>query len=237
MRHELLSHLLEARREKRPVALVTDLESGAQCLLDGETRRGDLAPGEAALAGLRERIAQDASGILPDTRLFVQVFNPPLRLVIIGAVHIAQALVPAARLVGYEVVVVDPRRAWATTTRFPEVDLVIEWPDDALAGLTLDHRTAVVTLTHDPKLDDPALIVAARSPVFFIGALGSTRTHAKRLDRLREEGLSEAELARINGPVGLPIGARSPAEIAIAVMAQITGALHRVPPLVKAVAA
>jgi xanthine dehydrogenase accessory factor len=178
MRHELLSHLLEARREKRPVALVTDLESGAQCLLDGETRRGDLAPGEAALAGLRERIAQDASGILPDTRLFVQVFNPPLRLVIIGAVHIAQALVPAARLVGYEVVVVDPRRAWATTTRFPEVDLVIEWPDDALAGLTLDHRTAVVTLTHDPKLDDPALIVAARSPVFFIGALGSTRTHA-----------------------------------------------------------
>ena len=144
---------------------------------------------------------------------------------------------PIATLSGYEAIVVDPRRAWATDLRFPEVRLVTDWPDDALRALDLDRRTAVVTLTHDPKLDDPALLEALRSPAFYIGALGSTRTHAKRLERLAAEGVAPADLTRIHGPAGLAIGARSPAEIAISVLAQMTAALHRAPPLVKAVEA
>ncbi len=151
-----------------------------------------------------------------------------------GAVHLAQALVPVAELTGYEVVVVDPRGAWATEQRFPKVKMSTDWPDEALRALEIDRRTAVVTLTHDPKLDDPALMVALGSPAFYVGALGSTRTHAKRVERLKEEGLSEAQIGRIHAPVGLPIGARSPAEIAIAILGQMTQVLREAPALVKA---
>jgi xanthine dehydrogenase accessory factor len=169
----------------------------------------------------------------PNAHLFIEVFNPPLRLILVGAVHIAQKLAPMARLADYEVTVVDPRRAFATDSRFPSVDLRHDWPDDALKALDPDRRTAVITLTHDPKLDDPALVQALNSPCFYIGALGSTRTHAKRLERLAQEGFSEVQLERIHGPLGLPLGGRAPAEIALAAMAQMTQVLHGSAPLVK----
>ena len=158
---------------------------------------------------------------------FIQPFNTPLRLIIIGAVHIAQHLAAYARACGYDVVVVDPRPAFASEQRFPGVTLNTEWPDYALELLAPDRRTALVTLTHDPKLDDPALQVALRSPAFYIGALGSRKTQAARVQRLRAAGLGEAELSRLNAPVGLDIGARSPAEIALSAMAEITEALRK----------
>lgn len=227
MLRPVLDALLAARADKRPVALVTNLDNGRQALLDGDTIIGDLTLGSVVLDRVRQAIVDDRSGALPDTSLFVQVNNPPLRMVVVGAVHIAQALVPMATLAGYDVTVVDPRRAWATDDRFPDVTLSIAWPDEALNALRLDRRTAVVTLTHDPKLDDPALLVALASDAFYIGSLGSKKTHAKRLDRLREQGQDEARLARIHGPVGLAIGAKSPAEIAVSIVAQATQALHR----------
>ena len=161
-------------------------------------------------------------------RAFIQIFNPALRLIVIGAVHIAQALAPMASLAGYHVTVVDPRRAFATDSRFPDVAMNGDWPDEAMTELAPDRRTAVVALTHDPKLDDPALDVALRSEAFYIAALGSRRTHAGRLERLQALGHEPATLARIHGPAGLDIGAVSPAEIAISVMAEMTRAL-RVP--------
>jgi xanthine dehydrogenase accessory factor len=238
MKRDILDSLQRARAAKRPVALVTNLASGRQALLDdaaagGETVTGELTLGGPVLAKVRQAILDNRSATLPGTDLFVLAFNPPLRMIVVGAVHIAQSLVPMATLAGYDVTVVDPRKAWATDARFPEVRMSTEWPDDALDALAPDHRTAVIVLTHDPKLDDPALRVALESPVFYIGALGSTRTHAKRLTRLREAGLDEAELARIHGPIGLAIGAKSPSEIAISILAQITQALHGAPPLVK----
>jgi xanthine dehydrogenase accessory factor len=224
MRAETLARLQSARSARRPVALTTDLVSGAQALLDGEATIGDLAldgDGRAAVLRLLERDESEAIE-LAGRRLFVHVFNPPSRLIVVGAVHIAQALVPMAALMGYAVTVVDPRRAFATDARFPTVTLSDDWPDEAMERLAPDRRTAVVTLTHDPKLDDPALAVALRSPAFYVGALGSRRTHAKRLDRLKALGLSEAELARIHGPVGLAIDAISPAEIAVSILGEIT---------------
>ena len=234
MKRKLLDSLQQARAAKRPVALVTNLETGRQALLDGETVTGELTLGGPVLAQARQAILDNRSATLPGTDLFVQAFNPPLRMIVVGAVHIAQSLVPMAALAGYDVTVVDPRKAWATDARFPEVEMSTEWPDAALSALVPDHRTAVIVLTHDPKLDDPALEVTLKSEVFYIGALGSTRTHAKRLTRLREAGLDEAALARIHGPIGLAIGAKSPAEIAISILAQMTQALHGVPPLIKA---
>ncbi|HEY0836514.1 MAG TPA: XdhC family protein [Azospirillum sp.] len=225
MKADLLTRLLQARAEKRPVALVTDLTSGMQTLVFEDAVHGAFGLDEEFLPMVRARLAQDRSGLIEaydgEVRLFVNAFAPPLRLIVVGAVHIAQALVPVARLTGYAVTVVDPRGAFATESRFPDVALVTEWPDDALSGLAIDARTAVVTLTHDPKLDDPALLVALRSPAFYVGSLGSKRTHAKRLDRLRAAGLGEDELARIHAPVGLDIGAVTQAEIAVSVMAQI----------------
>jgi xanthine dehydrogenase accessory factor len=234
MKRDILDSLQQARKAKRPAALVTNLESGRQALLDGETVTGELTLGGPVLAQVRQAILDNRSATLPGTDLFVQAFNPPLRMIVVGAVHIAQSLVPMAALAGYDVTVVDPRKAWATDARFPEVQMSTEWPDEALTALAPDHRTAVIVLTHDPKLDDPALEVTLKSEVFYIGALGSTRTHAKRLARLREAGLDEAALARIHGPIGLAIGAKSPSEIAIAILAQMTQALHGVPPLIKA---
>ncbi len=158
---------------------------------------------------------------------FIQPFNAPLRLIIIGAVHTGQYLANYALYCGYDVVVVDPRQAFANESRFPGVTLNTEWPDYALELLSPDRRTALVTLTHDPKLDDPALQTALRSPAFYIGALGSRRTHAARVERLRQAGLSEAEIARLKAPVGLDIGSRSPAEIAVSIMAEITATLRK----------
>ena len=174
-----------------------------------------------------EAFNADKSGFGEDPSRFLWISNPPLRLAIVGAVHIAQPLAEMARLSGYDVTLIDPREAFASEARFPGHVLSHDWPDQALAAHGLDHRTALVTLTHDPKLDDPALRTALRSGVFYIGALGSTRTHAKRVDRLREEGFSEAEIARIDAPIGLDIGAKSPAEIAVAVMAELTERLRR----------
>jgi len=235
MKRALLKALQAARAEKRATALVTDLRDGRQRLLVDGTGQGDLSLTEAQVTAVESAILQDRSGPLAEEEnLFVHVYNPPLRLIVVGAVHISQALVPMAQLAGYEVLMVDPRKAWANEERFPAVRLVEGWPDEALSNLAPDHRTAVVVLTHDPKLDDPALGVALRSPAFYIGALGSRKTHGRRLERLGEEGLDETALARIHGPIGLAIGAKSPAEIAIAILAQMTQVLHRAPPLVKA---
>ncbi|SLN76897.1 XdhC family protein [Oceanibacterium hippocampi] len=223
-----LSTLAQLRRdqaEKRSVVRSVDLKNGDETLLYPFEDTGNSELLEAARIAARN----DRSGTveLPGGARFLQVFNPPLRMLIVGAVHIAQALVPMATLAGYAVTVIDPRRAFGTLERFPGVTLLDDWPDDAMATLAPDHRTAVVTLTHDPKLDDPALQVALRSDAFYVGSLGSTRTHAKRLERLAKAGLGEAELARIHAPLGLDIGARSPAEIAVSAMAQITAALRK----------
>ena len=162
-------------------------------------------------------------------KIFLNVYNPPLRLIIVGAVHIAQPLARMAAMTGYDVTVIDPRAAFASAERFPGVTVMTEWPDDAMATLAPDPRTAIVTLTHDPKIDDPALEVALRSNAFYIGALGSKKTHNARLYRLGKAGFGDNDVARICGPVGLAIGAKSPAEIAVAILAQITERLRQSP--------
>jgi xanthine dehydrogenase accessory factor len=236
MKRAILDRLLRAKADKVPVALVTDLATGQQTLVFENAVHGEFGLDEMQLIAVRGRLHQDDSGLISDPdeeegpRLFVHAHNPPLRLLIVGAVHIAQPLVPLARMTGYEVTVIDPRAAFATPERFPGVALLDAWPDEGLATLKPDRRTAVVVLTHDPKLDDPALVAALRSGAFYVGALGSKRTHASRLDRLREIGLTEAETARIHAPVGLDIGAVTPAEIALSIMAQIT-AVRRGEPL------
>ncbi len=200
-----------------PVALCTRLADGAQLLHPQDAAPEALR--EAAEAALRDDTARPVA--IGGESWFIQPRNPPLRLVIVGAVHVAQALAPMAAGLGFAVTVVDPRRAFNTPERFPGMALDHEWPDEALAALAPDARTAVVTLTHDPKLDDPALEVALRSPAFYIGALGSRRTHAKRVERLRAAGLEDAAIARIAAPVGLDIGAVTAPEIALSVMAQV----------------
>ena len=238
MKREILDRLQQARAEKRPAALVTDLSDGRQLLQVEDRSLGDLPLTPAQHDAVAAAVADDRSGPLPDhPDLFVHVYNPPLRLLIVGAVHISQALVPMAQIAGYEVVVIDPRKAWANAERFPSVRLIDDWPDEAMTALAPDHRSAVVVLTHDPKLDDPALRVVLNAPAFYVGALGSRKTHARRSERLTDEGLSVEALARIHAPIGLAIGAKSPAEIAISIMAEITQVLHRVPPLVRREAA
>jgi len=167
------------------------------------------------------------SGFEEDGETFVAIHTPPLRLVIVGAVHIAQALVPMARIAGYDPVLIDPRESFASEARFPGETVLDDWPDEALRALGLDQRTGLVLLTHDPKLDDPALTEALRSEVFYIGALGSNRTHAKRVARLNEAGFSDAEIARIHGPIGLNVGATGPAEIALSILAEMTRVLRK----------
>jgi xanthine dehydrogenase accessory factor len=231
MKREILDRLVADRVAKRPAALLTNLDGGGQALIHLEDVQGDLALDAAALDAARTALRADRSGILdlPGRRLFLQVSNPPLRMLVVGAVHISQALVPMASLAGYDVTVIDPRRAFATDARFPDVTLIGEWPDDAMATLRPDHRTAVIALTHDPKIDDPALSVALKSDAFYIGALGSKKTHASRLARLREAGFDDRVLARIHGPIGMRIGAKSPAEIAISILAEVTTVLHAAP--------
>ena len=228
MRRDLLEALLEARRAKIACTVLTHLSSGRQALFrDTDSQRvADFGPevctaARDALRRDRSRCVETASGAV-----FVHVFNPPLRMIVVGAVHIAQALVPMATMVGYEVAIVDPRRAFASSERFPGVHLVDDWPDDGVAALAPDSRTALVTLTHDPKLDDPALIAGLRTAAFYIGSLGSRRTHRARLERLQQKGCAACEVARIHAPIGLDIGAQSPAEIATAVMAEITAVLR-----------
>jgi xanthine dehydrogenase accessory factor len=228
MKRDLLDRLVADRARGRAVAVVTELSGGSQCLVyPGETH-GDCPMGLNLVATAREALRADRSAVVSDggARYFIHVFSPPRRMAVVGAVHIAQVLAPMAVLAGYDVTVIDPRRAFATDARFPTVKLSTDWPDEALGALRPDRRMAVVTLTHDPKLDDPALEVALRSDAFYIGALGSARTHGKRLARLKELGFGDDQLTRIHGPIGLRLGGRSPAEIAISIMAQVTQVLH-----------
>ena len=226
MKIETVEKLLDLKARKQQVALVTDLASGAQDLFT----EGHLAPALGLSPAAAEQVARairedrNAEIELDGRTCFVQVHNPAPRLIIIGAVHISQSLAPMAAMAGYAVTVVDPRRSFATEDRFPGVTLSGAWPDEAMEKLAPDVRTAVVTLTHDPKLDDPALTAALHSPAFYIGALGSKKTHGARLDRLTKAGFSVADLGRIHGPAGLDIGAKSPAEIAVSVLAQLTAA-------------
>jgi xanthine dehydrogenase accessory factor len=227
VKRDLLNLLLEARRQKRPAALLRWLDTGCeQLVLHGDDPKPPLpVPVHSAVSDALRR-DRGMTVATDDGPLFVQPFNPPLRLIVVGAVHIAQALVPMAMLSGYEVIVVDPRRAFASDSRFPDVTVSQDWPDEALEALAPDARTAVVTLTHDPKLDDPALDVALRSEPFYIASLGSRRTHAARLERLAALGHDQPVLDRIHGPAGLALGAVSPAEIALSVMAEMTQVLR-----------
>ena len=220
MTPETLAALQAAKAAKRPVALLTRLSDGAQLLYPGEGVPPALA--EAAAKALRD---DQAANVTEDNAAwFIHPHNPALRMIIVGAVHIAQALVPMALAAGLAVVVVDPRRAWATADRFPGITLLHDWTDEAMVALAPDTRSAVVTLTHDPKLDDPALDVALKSQAFYIGALGSRRTHAKRIARLIELGHGEAAMARIRAPIGLNIGAVTAPEIAVSILGEIVAA-------------
>jgi xanthine dehydrogenase accessory factor len=217
---DLLARLQSARAALQPVALLTRLSDGHQCLWPEDSAPGALA--EAAQTALRDDAARNVT--LDGETWFVHPQNPPLRLIVVGAVHVAQSLVPMALPLGFAVTVIDPRRAFATEERFTGVTLIGEWPDEAMAALRPDGRTAVVTLTHDPKLDDPALDVALKAPCFYIGALGSRRTHGKRVARLREMGHGEAAIARIRAPIGLDIEAVTAPEIALSILAEIVAA-------------
>ena len=229
MKGRFLDAVIAAARDHRSVALATELKSGDQLLLDGDRSDGELALDDAAIGAIREALRADRNRTFDTAagRVFVEVFSPPRRCFVVGAVHIAQPLVQMLSLADYQPIIVDPRESFATEARFPGLELSTEWPDEALERLRPDHRSAVVTLTHDPKLDDPALAVALRSECFYIGALGSKRTHAARCQRLTELGFTEAELARIHGPIGLAIGAVSPAEIAVSILGQMTQILRR----------
>ncbi len=226
MKQADLDRILAWRAEKAAFAVVTRIADGAQALVRDSSADGALDLDADQLGAVAEAIRQDRSGPLGsaeqgEDRLFVHVFNPPLRMVVVGAVHVTQPLAAMAEKAGMGVTVIDPRRAFATAERFPGLDLRHDWPDEAMTALAPDARTAVVTLTHDPKLDDPALQVALRSDAYYIGCLGSRRTHAKRLERLTEAGFGETDLARLHGPVGLALGAKSPAEIAVSILAEV----------------
>ena len=227
MRRAILEALRRDLREKRAAVVATWLDGGESVLLhpDGGEEAG-VDP--VLLARAREAAARDRSETVDTDRgpVFLRVCQPPVRLVIVGAVHVAQALAPMARLAGYDVLVVDPRRSFADAERFRGIDVSREWPDEAMARMGVDRRTAVVTMTHDPKIDDPALAAALRTAAFYVGALGSRKTQAARKDRLREQGFGDADLARIDGPVGLSIGSVSPGEIAVSILAQMVARLR-----------
>ncbi|HXQ50136.1 MAG TPA: XdhC family protein [Stellaceae bacterium] len=224
MKLALLKRALEASRQGRSAVLLTDLKTGQQSFTEDGTTSGEIALDDTLREGLRRALAEDKNQTVG--AVFIEVFNPRLRCILVGAVHIAQPMARMAALAGYLVTVVDPRTAFASDERFPGIAISTEWPDEALERLKPDRRTAVVTLTHDPKLDDPALAVALRSDAFYIGALGSKRTHAGRLKRLGELGFTDKDFARIHGPVGLDIGAVSPSEIAVSIIAEMTLSLR-----------
>jgi len=223
MKAETLAALQDARVKRRAVTLATRLSDAAEALIYRDEAKGDLAGDQAIVSAARRAmdIGKSETVDIGGAKIFLNVYVPPPRLIIVGAVHIAQSLAPMAAMLEFDVTVVDPRGAWATTQRFPGVKVIKDWADEAFQEMGLDISTAVVTLTHDPKLDDPALESALKSDVFYIGALGSKRTHAKRKERLAEVGITDEMFARIHGPVGLNIGARSPAEIAVSILGQI----------------
>lgn len=225
MKLEHLATMNAERAARRAAVLVVDLATGTERVL----READLTADDplAEIARARFRSGESGLAATPLGERFLTVSVPPPRLVVIGAVHVTQALVPIARIAGYDTTVIDPRTAFATPERFPDVKLLPEWPQDALPRIGLDHYTAVATLTHDPKVDDPALEAALTAGCFYVGALGSRKTHAKRIERLLERGHSAEALERIHAPIGLDLGGRSPPEIAIAVMAEVVAALRK----------
>jgi len=207
-----LVQLVEGRSARKAIGYTTNVTTGHRRIVDP--------------SDYPDRFRTDRSGFLENRETFVTIHNPPLRVIIVGAVHIAQALVPLAHIAGYDAIIVDPREAFASNARFPGEKLVHDWPDDALSALKLDARTALVLLSHDPKLDDPALDVALKSDAFYIGALGSKKTHASRVQRLSANGASDDQIARIHGPIGLNIGSSGPAEIAVSIIAEMTSVLR-----------
>ncbi|MBE1290908.1 MAG: XdhC/CoxI family protein [Rhodobacteraceae bacterium] len=207
---DVLADLVAARAARKAIAYVAHAETGG---------------GSLTQEGFEDRFRMDRSGVEEDGR-FVAIHNPPLRLVVVGAVHIAQALVPMARIAGFDPIIVDPRAAFGSEERFPGEAILDDWPDEAMKKIALDARTALVLLTHDPKLDDPALHIGLKSEAFYIGALGSTRTHAKRVERLADAGFSDDEIARIHGPIGLNIRAASPAEIGVSILSEMVSVLR-----------
>jgi xanthine dehydrogenase accessory factor len=224
MNLDILAALNAERDARRAVVVVTDVDSGAQRLVKAADAAKDPL---SETIDKRLRMAKSGMEETPQGRVFLTVHVPSPRLVITGAVHISQTLAPLGQLLGYDVTIVDPRTAFASIERFPDVKVIAEWPDVALPPLGIDRYTAFVALTHDPKIDDPALIHALQRDCFYIGALGSRKTHARRVARLKEEaGLTDADLARIHAPIGLPIGAVSPAEIAVAIMGEVTATLR-----------
>jgi xanthine dehydrogenase accessory factor len=223
---KLLAAMNAARVARRPAVLVTDVGSGAQRFVEGDALAAD------PLADLIEpALRSGKSGMVEHggTSYFLAVQAPPVRFVVIGAVHISQALAPMARLAGFDMTIVDPRTAFATPERFPDVPVIAEWPEVALPPMKLDRYTAMAFFTHDPKIDDPGLVQALRAECFYIGALGSRKTHAKRIERLRAAGFGDAAIARIHAPIGLDIGAVSPAEIAVSVLGEVIASLRKKP--------
>lgn len=221
MKAELFTALENALDAELACAVVTNTKTGAQMLRTEHDVTGDLVLDQSDIDKVTSMMAEDRSGPIEESDLFVRVYGPPMRMAIVGAVHIAQALAPMAKLAGFDVTVIDPRESFVKAGRLTDVESITEWPDEGMQQLGPDHRTAVITLTHDPKLDDPALAAALKSNAFYIGSLGSKRTHAKRLSRLKADGFTDEDLQRIKGPVGLDIGAKTPAEIAIAIMGQV----------------
>jgi xanthine dehydrogenase accessory factor len=224
VRLDILTTLNAERAARRAVLVVTETGSGQQRLVKG----GDVAR-DPLKEFLVKRLASGKSGMeeTPQGKVFLTVHVPPPRIVITGAVHISQALAPMARMLNYDVTIVDPRTAFATPERFPDTRVLAEWPDTALPPLNIDRYTAFAALTHDPKIDDPALTHALSRDCFYIGALGSKKTHGRRIERLKAQGVTDAQIARIHAPIGLAIGAVSPSEIAVSIMAQITASLRQ----------
>ncbi len=231
MHKDVLIRLNQARQNRQPAVVVTDTDNGEQRIVD--------APGigtDSLSQIIAERLRTGKSGMLEDGHTFLMVHVPPPRLVVIGAVHISQALAPMARLAGFDMAVIDPRTAFATPERFPDMPLHADWPQDVLHNEPLDAYTALAALTHDPKIDDLPLLAAIKANCFYVGALGSRKTHAMRIERLRGQGACEDDLARIHAPIGFDIGAQSPAEIAVAVLAEIIAALRQSPAQKRAAA-
>ena len=226
MKLDILKSLNAERNARRAAVVVTNEATGEQRLV----KVTDVAK-DPLRELIEKHIRSGKSGMeeTPQGKVFLTVHVPSPRIVVTGAVHISQALAPIAKLLGYDVTIVDPRTAFASPERFPDVKVIAEWPDVALPPLGIDHYSAFIALTHDPKIDDPALIHALKRDCFYIGALGSKKTHARRVERLKAQGLTDADLGRIHAPIGLPIGAVSPAEIAVAIMGEITARLRQGP--------
>ena len=224
MRLDLLSALNAERAARRAAVLVTEIETGEQRLV-----RETEVTGDALAEPIADRLRLGKSGLVEaqGRQYFLTVQAPPVKAIVVGAVHISQALAPMARVLDLDVTIVDPRTAFATPERFPDVPVLAEWPEEVLPRLGLDRYTALVALTHDPKIDDPALTAALHAECFYIGALGSKKTHGRRVERLAAAGFTQAEIARIHAPIGLDIGAVSPAEIAVSILGEIVAALRR----------